>query len=98
MILIVDVIMIFSIDFFYNNLFFSMRRAPNVLSLRCGVCQAPAPNHLHFGGKGTTLANGENMTNEESIPSIIIIIGIKYTINIDAPAKIVVQIFFYFHK
>ena len=64
-----------------------MRRAPNVLSLRCGVCQAPAPNHLHFGGKGT---RGQQRLMGKII-SIIIVIGIKYTININAPAKLVVQ-------
>ena len=27
------------------------RRVRTVLSLECGVCSAPAPDHLHFGGK-----------------------------------------------
>ena len=29
----------------------SARRVRTVLSLDCGVCSAPAPDHLHFGGK-----------------------------------------------
>ena len=27
------------------------RRVRTALSLECGVCRAPAPDHLHFGGK-----------------------------------------------
>ena len=26
------------------------RRAPTALCRECGVCTAPAPDHLHFGG------------------------------------------------
>ena len=27
------------------------KRPPAALNLTCGVCSAPAPDHLHFGGK-----------------------------------------------
>ena len=28
-----------------------LKRPPAPLNLTCGVCSAPAPDHLHFGGK-----------------------------------------------
>ena len=34
----------------YNVLKVRKRRAPTALTLRCNVCSAPAPDHLHFGG------------------------------------------------
>ena len=33
------------------NLFQLKKRPPAALTLTCGVCSAPAPDHLHFGGK-----------------------------------------------
>ena len=27
------------------------KRAPTALTVECGVCLGPAPDHLHFGGK-----------------------------------------------
>ena len=28
----------------------SKKRAPTALTIECGVCLGPAPDHLHFGG------------------------------------------------
>ena len=36
------------------NLTFFMqqkKRAPTALTVECGVCLGPAPDHLHFGGR-----------------------------------------------
>ena len=29
------------------------KRPPALLNLTCGVCSAPAPDHLHFGGENS---------------------------------------------
>ena len=31
------------------------KRAPAALIINCDVCDAPAPDHLHFGGRGRVL-------------------------------------------
>ena len=31
------------------------KRAPTALTVECGVCHGPAPDHVHFGGKETVI-------------------------------------------
>ena len=33
------------------------KRAPTALTVECGVCSGPAPDHLHFGGNLYTNKN-----------------------------------------
>ena len=44
---------IYSDSFLFHkfNQFQLKKRPPAALTLTCGVCSAPAPDHLHFGGK-----------------------------------------------
>ena len=36
--------------------FQGLKRAPAPLTVSCGVCSAPAPDHLHFGGETSIVA------------------------------------------
>ena len=35
--------------------FQAKKRAPTALTVECGVCAGPAPDHIHFGGDYTSL-------------------------------------------
>ena len=37
------------------------KRAPAPLTLVCGVCSAPAPDHLHFGGENTCTCTNNSL-------------------------------------
>ena len=41
----------------YTLLMFAQpkKRAPTALTVECGVCHGPAPDHVHFGGKETVI-------------------------------------------
>ena len=38
-------------NIFSNNKIKNTKKPPAPLNMICGVCSAPAPNYLHFGGK-----------------------------------------------